>query len=125
MTRAIRSLGQGALVVDFTLYLHTLHWSAVAIGLLLSAGGLFAATLSLLVGMTSDRLQRKPILLVYEAIALICGLAVFFSAQTRILAAAAIISGFSRGTHGATGPFSPAEQAWLAEEVPAERCGRV
>ena len=112
-------------MVDFTLYLHTLHWSAVAIGLLLSAGGLFAATLSLLVGMTSDRLQRKPILLVYEAIALICGLAVFFSAQTRILAAAAIISRFGRGTHGAAGPFSPAEQAWLAEEVPAERRGRV
>ena len=123
MARALRSIGQGALVVDFALYLHALQWGAVAIGLLLSAGGLFAAGLSLVVGLTSDQLQRKPILLIYEAVALVSSLAVIFSAQTWILAVAAIIGGFGRGANGAAGPFSPAEQAWLAEEVPAERCG--
>lgn len=125
MTRALRSIGQGALVVDFTLYLHALQWSAVAIGLLISAGGLFGAGLNLLVGMTSDRLRRKPTLLIYEVIALISSLAVIFSAQTWILVVAAIFGGFGRGANGAAGPFSPAEQAWLAEEVLARRRGQV
>jgi hypothetical protein len=37
LTRSVRSIGQGALVVDFALYLHALHWSGLAIGLVLSA----------------------------------------------------------------------------------------
>ena len=36
-TRFVRSVGQGALAVDFTLYLRALHWSAVAISAVLSA----------------------------------------------------------------------------------------
>jgi len=36
MARALSSLGQGALVLDFALYLHALQWSGLAIGLLLS-----------------------------------------------------------------------------------------
>jgi hypothetical protein len=35
--RAIRSVAQGALVVDFVLYLRALSWSASVIGLLLEA----------------------------------------------------------------------------------------
>jgi hypothetical protein len=35
--RFVRSIGQGALAVDFTLYLRALGWSAVAISALLSA----------------------------------------------------------------------------------------
>ena len=125
ITRALRSIGQGALVVDFTLYLNALQWSAVEIGALLSAGGLVGAVLNLLVGLTSDRLRRKPTLLVYEGIALVTSLAVLFSTHTWILAIAAIFGGFGRGANGAAGPFSPAEQAWLAEEVLPRRRGRV
>jgi MFS family permease len=124
-TRALRSIGQGALVVDFALYLSALQWSAVAIGAVLSAGGLFGAGLSILIGMTSDRLRRKPTLLVYEAIALITSVAVIFTAQTWVVVVATIFGGFGRGANGAAGPFSPAEQAWLAEEVLPKRRGQV
>jgi predicted MFS family arabinose efflux permease len=123
--RALRSVGQGTLVVDFALYLHALQWSAVAIGLLLSASGIFGAALSLLVGTTSDRLRRKPFLLVYETIALLASLAALLTSQTAILATAAILGGYGRGATGAAGPFSPAEQAWLAEEVAPQRRGQV
>jgi MFS family permease len=92
---------------------------------LLSASGLFGAGLSLVVGMTSDRLQRKPTLSIIEAISLFSSPAVIFSAQTWILVIAAILSGFGRGANGAAGPFSPAEQARLAEEVLAKCRGRV
>jgi MFS family permease len=125
LTRALRSIGQGALVVDFSLYLNSLQWSAVAIGGLLSASGFFGAGLNLFIGTISDRFQRKPPLMIYEAIALITSLAVIFSAQTWVLVVAAIFGGFGRGANGAAGPFSPAEQAWLAEEVLPKRRGRV
>jgi MFS family permease len=125
LARALRSVGQGALVVDFALYLSALGWSGIAIGALLSVSGLFGAALSLLVGTVSDRLRRKPFLLVYEGIALLAGIAALLTAQPLILSAAAIVGGFGRGANGSAGPFSPAEQAWLAEEVAPQRRGMV
>jgi MFS family permease len=125
LARALRSIGQGALVVDFALYLHALQWSGIAIGLVLSGGGLFGAALSLLVGMVSDRLRRKPFLLAYEGIALLASVVALLTAQPLILSSVAIVGGFGRGGSGAAGPFSPAEQAWLAEEVAPVRRGVV
>lgn len=125
LARGFRSVGQGALVVDLALYLHALGWSGFAIGLVLSAAGLFGATLSLVVGISSDRLRRRPFLLWYEGIVLLCSVAAFVTSGTIILSAAIILAGFGRGANGAAGPFSPVEQAWLAEEVLPERRGRV
>lgn len=125
LARCLRSLGQGLLVVDFALYLHVLGWNAVAIGLLFTGSSLFGAFFSLFVGLSSDRFRRRPFLLIYEAIVLTAGIAALISAQPLILSGAAIVAGFGRGAGGAAGPFSPAEQAWLAEEVPAKARGRV
>jgi predicted MFS family arabinose efflux permease len=125
LARGLRSIGQGMLVVDWALYLHALGWSSIAIGAVLSGSGLFGAALSLLVGLSSDRLRRKPFLLSYESVALVSSIAALLTAQPAILASAAIASGFGRGANGAAGPFSPAEQAWLAEEVAPQRRGRV
>jgi len=125
LMRTLRSIGQGALVVDFALYLHALHWSGFAIGLVLSSSGLFGAGLSLLVGLSSDWLRRRPFLLFYEVISLLSGIGALLSEQPLIITIAAIAGGFGRGAMGAAGPFSPAEQAWLAEEVPPDRRGWV
>jgi predicted MFS family arabinose efflux permease len=125
LARAFRSVGQGALVVDLSLYLHAMGWSGFHIGAILSAAGLFGALLSLGVGIASDRLKRKPFLLVYESMILLCSIAALLSSQTFLLSAVIIIAGFGRGANGAAGPFSPVEQAWLAEEVKAEKRGIV
>ena len=125
LARAFRSVGQGALVVDLALYLHALSWTGFAIGLVLSGAGLFGASLSLGVGVASDRLRRRPFLLVYEGIILICSMTAFATAQRVILTIVIVIAGFGRGANGAAGPFSPVEQAWLAEEVAPERRGYV
>lgn len=125
LSRIFRSIGQGALLVDFALYLHALGWSGVAIGLVLGGSGLAGAGLSLLIGFTSDRLRRKPFLLVYEGVLCLAGIATLFTAEPLILIIAAIAGQFGRGAMGAAGPFSPAEQAWLAEEVSPERRGWV
>lgn len=125
LARSVRSLGQGVLVVDMTLYMHALGWSGLRIGMILTAAGLFGALMSLGVGIASDRLRRRPFLLVYEFIILACSLAALFTDQSIILSAAIVIAGFGRGANGAAGPFSPVEQAWLAEEVAPSRRGTV
>ncbi|HEX6549474.1 MAG TPA: MFS transporter [Gammaproteobacteria bacterium] len=123
--RATRSVAQGALVADLSLYLHALQWSGLRIGLTLTAGGLIAAMLSLMIGVVSDRLKRKPFLIYNEVLTILCGLAPLISANLVMLTAAVIVGGFGRGSNGSAGPFAPAEQAWLAEAIPAAKRGWV
>ncbi len=123
--RFLRSIAQGALAVDFVLYLHLRGWNAPEIGLLLMGGGFAGAALSLVVGVSSDRIGRRLFLLIYEAgLALGTG-AVLFTQNVWLLVLVAALFGFGRGANGASGPFAPAEQAWLAQDIPAMRRGTV
>jgi MFS family permease len=122
--RAVRSLWQGALVVDFTLYLRALGWTAVAISTVLAASLLAGAALTMLLGPLSDRLGRRRFLLVYDALQGLAALVAFATPATVPLTVAAIVGGFGRGGNGAAGPFAPLEQAWLAQCVPLPRRGR-
>jgi MFS family permease len=120
-----RSLSQGALVVDLSLYLHALGWTGAAIGGVLTGGGVFGASMSLLVGVTSDRLRRKPFLLAYEGLTCLCAITALATASPLWLAPVIVLAGFGRGANGSAGPFSPAEQAWLAEAVDLSERGLV
>ncbi|WP_297913728.1 MFS transporter, partial [Thiomonas sp.] len=120
--RFARAVGQGALVVGFTLYLHALGWGATSIGAVLSAALFVAVLLTLLVGPASDRFGRRHFLLAYEAVALLSALLALCSSQTWVLGLGALLGGFGRGANGAAGPFGPLEQAWLAQDLaPADR----
>ncbi|MDA8346666.1 MAG: MFS transporter [Thermaerobacter sp.] len=123
--RLLRSIAQGALAVDFTLYLSARHWNAPEIGLLLMGGGLFGALLSVIVGVTSDRFGRRGFLLVYETGLVIGTAAVVLAPSTWVIVLVAAIFGFGRGANGSSGPFAPAEQAWLAQVLPTARRGTV
>jgi MFS family permease len=112
-----RSIAQGTLVVDLSLYLEALGWSGAAIGTVLGAAGLVGAGLNVAVGVTSDRLRRKPFLLAYEGLTCICAVVAMSRSEPALLSAAIVLAGFGRGANGAAGPFAPAEQAWLAEAV--------
>ena len=120
-----RSISQGTLVVDLALFLHALGWHGASIGMVLGAGGLTGAGLNLLVGLISDRWRRKPFLIAYEVLTCICALTAIIATNSALLSIAIILGGFGRGANGAAGPFAPAEQAWLAEAVPAESRGMV
>lgn len=120
-----RSIGQGALVVDLALYLHALGWHGVSIGLVLSGGGLVGAALNITIGVTSDRLRRKPFLLAYEAMCCGCALIAMGTTSAFWLSAVIILAGFGKGANGSAGPFMPAEQAWLAEAIVPQRRGMV
>ncbi len=123
--RFARSIGQGALVVGFTLYLHALGWGAARIGAVLSGALLLAVLLTLLVGPASDRLGRRRFLLGYECVVLASALLALCSAQPWVLTAGALLGGFGRGANGAAGPFGPLEQAWMAQDLPASERARV
>ncbi|MGH8206841.1 MAG: MFS transporter [Steroidobacteraceae bacterium] len=115
--RSARSVGRGAMVVSFALYLHALGYNGAAIGVVLMAGLLFGALLTLIVGPLSDRRGRRGLLLTYECAAGLAALVAMLSRNEMILIAAATVAGFGRGANGAAGPFAPVEQAWLAREV--------
>lgn len=120
--RFARAVGQGALVVGFTLYLHALGWGAASIGAVLSAALFVAVLLTLLVGPASDRFGRRHFLLAYECVALLSALLALCSAQPWVLGLGALLGGFGRGANGAAGPFGPLEQAWLAQDLaPSDR----
>jgi len=123
--RGARSLGQGALVVDFALYLHSLHWSAVAIGTLYSVSLLLGGLATLLVGPASDRFGARRFLLAYEGVQVLAAVLALSSSNALVLGLAAVLGSFGRGANGAAGPFAPAEQAWLSRLVPQEIWGRV
>ncbi len=124
-TRLLRSIAQGALAVDFTLYLHARSWSAPEIGFLLMAAGLFGAGLSLLVGVSSDKIGRRFFLLIYEAGLTLATALLLFDRSAVVLILSAVLFGFGRGANGASGPFAPAEQAWLAQHIPGNVRGTV
>lgn len=115
--RAVRSVGQGVLVVVFALYLHALHWSAPQIGGLFMVALVLSATVALLVGSLSDSRGRKRFLLVYEWVQCGAALIALTTTDPYALALAAILGGFGHGLNGGAGPFAPVELAWLSELV--------
>lgn len=123
--RASRSVGQGAMVAAFTLYLHALGWSGTAIGAVLMAALLFGTLLTIIVGPLSDRGGRRAFLLGYDAVQALVALVAMLTTTPWLLITAAVIGGFGRGANGSAGPFSPVEQAWLANELPMRRRGSV
>lgn len=125
LARVLRSISQGIAVVDLALYLKSLHWSGTAIGSVLATAGLVGAVLILLVGVLSDRIGRKPFLLVYECLTVVAAALLTVSTNATLLSIVIVLTGFGRGQNGAAGPFTPAEQAWMAAHVPRSDRGRV
>ncbi len=125
LTRALRSTGQGVLVVDFPLYLDALGWSGVEIGALFTGIIITQAALTLFVGPLSDRYGRRTFLLAYDTLLVGCAALALATPAGWALILAALGGGFGRGMNGGAGPFSPVEQAWLARVTPAHRRGAI
>ena len=123
-TRFLRSVAQGALTVDFVLYLKDLHWSATAIGTLVAASGLVGTALMMASGILSDRFGRRPFLLGYQVAMTLGALAVALAPRSWLLPTMAIALGYGRGANGAAGPFGPVEQAWLSQVIERARRGQ-
>lgn len=123
--RAARSLGQGALIVAFALYLKALDWPATAIGALFTGGLLLDASLIVALGPLSDRLGRKRFLLGYETAQAIAAVVALCTSAPAALVVATLFGGFGRGANGSSGPFAPVELAWLSQALSRTARGRV
>jgi MFS family permease len=124
LVNAIRSIGQGMLVVDLSLYLAALGWSTAAIGSVLAAGGLLGVGLAPVIGIYSDRLGRKPFILFSELLTARCALIEILSTNTILLFIAITLSGFGKVGAVSPSPCAPAEQAWLAAFIPKMKRGK-
>lgn len=111
--------------MDLALYLKALGWTGLAIGGTLAGTGLMAATLSMLVGVASDRSQRRGFLIVAEILTILCAIIALLTTNPWLLVPAIMFAGFGRGANGAASFFGPAEQAWLATVVRARERGYV
>lgn len=124
-TRGIRSVAQGTLMVDFTLFLKAKGWSALSIGELFT-GMIFVQILFILAaGPMTDRMPKKPVM---YGIALTQGILALVPLATDrdwVLVACSLICGFGVSGISASGPFSPIEMAWLARIVPVFHRGQI
>lgn len=127
VVRALRSLVQGYVMVVFAIYLGQLGFPAWLIGLTLTIGGIASAALTLLTGVASDRIGRRPFLLTYGALLLVSGLVYSWVTLPWVLIATSALGGLGRGGGGGgqAGPFAPAEQAMIAEKASGETRTRV
>lgn len=123
--RAVRSIGQGAMVASFTLYLRALGWSATAIGAVLMGALLIGTVLTMIIGPLSDRGGRRAFLFGYDLAQAVAAAVAMFTTTPWILVLAAVVGAFGRGANGSAGAFSPVEQAWLAIELPMHRRGSI
>lgn len=123
--RVARSVGQGALVTDFALYLGALHWDAVQMGAVYMGGLTIGAVLTMTAGPLSDSVGRKPFLIGYEIAQLLAAGLALATAQPAWLALASVVGAYGRGANGAAGPFGPVEQAWLSDCIPEGDFGAV
>lgn len=121
IARFFRSIGQGALVVDFALYLHALKWSGSTIGSLFMVSMIFNSLLALILGPLSDQKGRKHFLVFYECTQLVSALIAWQTSQPIAIVILTIFGAFGRGANGSPGPFAPVEQSWLTHDI-ADHC---
>ena len=127
VVRALRSLVQGYVMVVFSIYLSQVGFPAWLIGLTLTIGGIASAFLTLLTGVASDRLGRRPFLIAYGFLLLLSGLVFSWVTLPWVLIATSALGGLGRGGGGGgqAGPFAPAEQAMIAEKAVGDTRTRV
>ncbi len=119
--RALRSLAQGYLVIIVPIYLAGMGVSASRMGVLFGVCALVNALLAASVGVLSDRFGRKPFLV---GIALMMAAGSFVFAISRsfpVMVAAAAFGtigyGGGVGVGGGWGPYYPAAQSLVAEQI--------
>ena len=121
--RVSMSAGRALAGVVAPLYLAAMGFGGLELGELFVGVALASAVLSAGVGLLSDRVGRKPFLIVFPM--LTAAAAVVFATvhSVPVLFVAAALGSFGRGSGagaGAVGPYQPAESALVTEIAPAE-----
>lgn len=120
--RGVRTFGQGYLVVFIGFYLKELGFSIVQIGLFLGVGVAGVATFAFIVGLISERLGRRRLLVTFALVS--CGAAVALILLENIWALLVVSFMGALATGGGGGGESaaqPLEMASLPDTAPVEK----
>jgi MFS family permease len=128
-SRGVRAFAFSYLGVVFAIYLSQLGYSTVTIGLVISTASASGAVLTALWGFLSDRFGRKKILMLLAGLTIVSNLIYIFFSHLFFILSAVIIANVGAGGSGGGGqgggPFSPVEQALLAEKCTPENRNRI
>jgi MFS family permease len=119
--RTAMSVARAISGVVTALYLAADGFSALAIGALFLVVTVASAVISTAVGMTSDRVGRKPYLVAVPLLAAVSAGVFALSRDPVLLFVFAALGSFGRGQGaggGTVGPYQPAESAFVADGVP-------
>jgi len=121
LLRGLRSLSQAYLNIIVPIYLARLAFGPVDIGIIFTASAVSSALMMAAVGLLSDRFGRKTLLVAMALLTSVGAFAFALSSTFLVLLVAAAVSTLGRGggagSGGAWGPYYPAEQALIAEQV--------
>jgi MFS family permease len=129
LSRGIRAFAFSYLNVIFAIYLDSLGYSAVIIGLVYSVAYIAAAVLGAVWGFLSDRYGRKPILILLALLTVAANAIYLFFSNLFFIFAAVVVANVGAGGSGGGGqgggPFNPVEHALLAEKCTPENRNQV
>jgi MFS family permease len=127
--RGIRAFAFSYLNVVFAIYLDSLGYSTVAVGIIFTVAYLSSALLTALWGYLSDRVGRRKILMLLALLTILSNLIlIYFTGLVFILSAVIIANvgaGGSGGGGSGGGPFNPVEEALLAEKCRPENRNQI
>lgn len=106
--------------VVIPIYLATLGYSAVDLGLVFAVVGVTSALMSTLIGFLSDRIGSRIFLIVVPLLTALAGAAYALSSTALVVVTAAAVGSLGRGGGaggGNVGPYMPAEQSLVASSV--------
>jgi MFS family permease len=118
--RALRTFGYGYLAVVLGLYLQQLGFSAVGVGVVLTAAVAGSAVMNVLWALFADRLGRRRTVATMATLMVVGGLVFAFTDRAWLLVLGAL-TGTISATSAEVGPFVTVEQAILPQTAPAER----
>src|SRR5918992_1090309 len=127
--RGIRAFAFSYLNVVFAIYLDSLGYSTMMIGVIFTIAYLSSALLTAVWGYLSDRLGRRKILMLLAVLTIVSNvILIYFTGLFFILSAVIIANVGAGGTGGGGsggGPFNPVEEALLAEKCQPENRNQI
>lgn len=122
LARVCMSAGRALAGVLTPIYVAMVGFSAVELGALVVVVGIASALMSSLIGITADRVGRRPFMVAFPLLSAAAAVVFAFEHSAPALFVAAAAGSFGRGAGagaGAVGPYMPAEAAFVSESVPA------
>ncbi len=119
LSRGLCTFAQSAIAILIALYLEKLGFNLTQVGAFLSVGVAGSAFFAFIISLTSEKIGRKRLLIIFTLLPTITGLALVFIDDFLPLIFIAFVG--SIAVRGGMGPVQPLVQASLSDTAPAEK----